>query len=172
MADAFIHTAATSNRMADSFNRMADSFTGLADVVSRTVGSASHTADGFIHTAGSSSLMAGQLIRLAGVSSRTAGRSNHASKSFIGAGKSSSRTVFSKKHAKTGKNRLFSPSSHVNCSKSDSCGWGYRQSRQRLGLRQPSAALDATPRSKAAEGCRSPKPHGLTRPHSPQSTIN
>ena len=40
-----------------------------------------------------------------------------------------------------------------------------RNTRQRLGLRQPSAALRRPPSGeKAAEGCRSPKPRGIIQP--------
>jgi hypothetical protein len=40
-----------------------------------------------------------------------------------------------------------------------------RIARQRLGLRQPSAAFSSQHRQcKAAEGCRSPKPHGSSPP--------
>jgi hypothetical protein len=42
---------------------------------------------------------------------------------------------------------------------------GRRIARQRLGLRQPSAALHSLCfDEKAAEGCRSPKPHGSSPP--------
>ena len=112
----------------------------MAGTINHTAEASGRLANSPNQTAGGSSLMAGTIIRLAGASSRTAGASNHAnksfihtadgssrtnnsssraSKSFIGAGRSSSRTVFRKKQAKTGKNRLFSPSSRTNCAKSD-----------------------------------------------------
>jgi len=144
----------------------------MADTASRMVGSASHTACSVNRPAEAFNHMAGS-------SSRTAGRCNRTHKSFIRtaetashAGKSSSRTVFRQNHAESGKNRLFSPSSHARCSKNDSSGWGCRPARQRLGLRQPSAAFERGVASKAAEDCRTPKPCGQTCGHSPRSTYN
>jgi len=56
----------------------------------------------------------------------TAGRANRTNKSFIRTaegvsrtGKPSSRTVFPQKHAESGKNRAFSPSTHTRWSKND-----------------------------------------------------
>jgi hypothetical protein len=44
-------------------------------------------------------------------------------------------------------------------------GFGSRIVRQHLGLRQPSAAFLPQPwRAKAAEGCRSPRPRGISPP--------
>jgi hypothetical protein len=70
--------------------------------------------------ADSSSRTGASLIHTAGGASRASKCSSHTNKSFIGAGKSSSRTVFCQKHAKTGKNRLFSLFRHANWSKNDS----------------------------------------------------
>ena len=54
---------------------------------------------------------------------RTDKSSSYTNKSFIGAGKPSIRTVFPPKHAKSGKNRLLSPSSRTRWSKRDSLGY-------------------------------------------------
>ena len=153
-ADGFRRAADRTDRIAKSPNRTADAFTGLAEAFSRTVSTFIHTAGSSIGVTDASSHTAGRIIRLADVANRMAGCSSH--------------PVFRQKHAKSGKNHPFSPSRRTNRSKSDSCGWGYRQSRQRLGVRQPSAAFARGVVFKAAEDCRTPKPHGHIRSHSPQ----
>jgi hypothetical protein len=105
-AGIFPCTPARSNRPVGLSSRTADSFAGTAGSASRTVGSTRLMADTFIPTAGSFNRMAGGLSRTTEPSSRT--------------NNSSSRMVLRQKHAKTGKNRPFSPSRHARWPKSDS----------------------------------------------------
>ncbi len=51
---------------------------------------------------------------------------------------------------------------HLGSSATDITTRSSDHARQRLGLRQPSAALGVGRSSKAAEGCRSPKPRGFS----------
>jgi hypothetical protein len=99
----------------------------MAEPFCRTAEASNHTVRPFCHTAGSASRTAGTFCPTADVSDRTVGRANRTRKPFYRAAepfyrteKSSSRTVFRQKHAKTGKNHPFSPSRPANWSKSNS----------------------------------------------------
>jgi hypothetical protein len=147
-AGSFPRTAGCSVRSVESSSRTDGSFTGLvgrvarkAGASNRTVGRANrmaepfcrtaeasnHTVRPFCPTAESASRTGGPFCPTADVSDRTAGRANRTRKSFYRAAepfyrteKSSNRTVFRQKHAKTGKNHPFPPSRPARWSKNDS----------------------------------------------------
>ena len=115
------HTAGAINRMAGTFCRMpepSDRTAGgsdrMAATICRTAAIPDHPVSTFCHPVGSG-------CHPVGASDLTAESFYRTRKAFYRMAESFYRAVFRQKHAQTGKNHLFSPSSPARCAKNDSC---------------------------------------------------